>query len=153
MSFHHPLLRNQVLMSNNPDLAFFLSSSEQLSEQIKNVSVSLAIIPDPPPPTVRHGRQEGRQEAQPLTTDMQGGSHVHALLPVRTDKDDLKLLACFLDLPVGFHQDPCETPAGWTLKDNARTLLWDTLSPSPSCSPQQSRKLDPGRMQTAKPWK
>ena len=56
--------------------------------------------------------------------------HVHHLqgrkaaltLPVCANKDDLKLLACLLDLPVGFHQDPGEASAGGALKDKIGTL-------------------------------
>lgn len=69
-------------------------------------------------------------------------------LPVRTNKDDLKLLACLLDLPVGFHQDPGEAAAGWTLKDKSGNLPRDTiLSPShsPAICHQRPGKQDPSR--------
>lgn len=41
--------------------------------------------------------------------------------PVCANEDDLKFLACLLDLPVGFHQHPGEASAGWALKEKSRT--------------------------------
>lgn len=61
----------------------------------------------------------------------------HAL-PVRTNKDDLKFLACLLDLPVGFHQDPGEASAGWTLKEESEILRFD---PVPSSSPARTGQV------------
>lgn len=55
-------------------------------------------------------------------------------VPVCANEDDLKLLACLLDLPVGFHQHSGEASAGWALKDKStwhvtRLLLY--LQPLP----------------------
>ena len=56
------------------------------------------------------------------------------VLPVCTNKDDLEFLACLLDLPVGFHQDPGEASAGWTLEDTSG-ILQPHAVPSPSQFP------------------
>lgn len=49
-------------------------------------------------------------------------SSVRLASPVCTHKDDLKLLACLLDLAVGFHQDSSEASARGTLKNKSGTL-------------------------------
>lgn len=67
-------------------------------------------------------------------------SHLPQLmLPVRTNKDDLKFLACLLDLPVGFHQHPGEASAGWALQEERGILQPDAESGLPISQPLAKR--------------
>lgn len=83
-----------------------------------------------------------RPEKRMLTTSGKREPHSHTpqlALPVRTNKDDLKFLACLLDLPVGFHQDPGEASAGWALQEERGILQPDAGSGLPISQPLAKR--------------
>lgn len=100
-----------------------------------------------------------RQEKHMLTNHLQKGEAAlppaGRTLPVCTNKDDLKFLACLLDLPVRFHQDSGEASAGWALKDKSGILQRDDVaasrSPFPTTCHQRPGKQDPRRAGMAQP--
>jgi hypothetical protein len=73
------------------------------------------------------------------------------MLPVSANKDDLKLLACLLDFPVGLHQHSGEASTGRTLKDKSRTPWHDITSLLPAAHHQGPSEQDPSRTVQSNP--
>lgn len=78
------------------------------------------VFPSPGLQALHYGR--GTREAAGRHVRHPQGRKAPPTLPVCANEDDLKFLACLLDLPVGLHQDPGEASAGGALKDKIGIL-------------------------------